>query len=278
MNLLPTVPFGKHAVTRLILGGNPLRGNSHYSAALDEDMRAYFTVARIKQTLFDAERHGINTVQARGDVLVQHCLREYWDEGGTLQFIAQSASELRDLAGHVRQLAQFGACGIYVHGTYTDQHFLDGNMGPVRDLAKAIRDTGVHTGVGTHIPEVLDLIESEGWDIDFYMACLYNLSKHSRESVLVTGVRQEEHFDHDDRLKMLAHIRQTPKTCLAFKVLGAGRCCESPEHVRDAFRSTLDDIKAHDAMVVGMFPKYRDQVSENCASVREILAGQESHA
>ena len=33
-------------------------------------MEAYFTVERIKQTLFACERHGINTVQVRGDALI----------------------------------------------------------------------------------------------------------------------------------------------------------------------------------------------------------------
>ena len=90
MDLLPTVPFGGKAVTRLIIGGNPFRGNSHFSSEMDEDMRGYYTVARIKETLFAAERCGINTLQVRGDVLMLQCVREYWDEGGAMQFIVQT--------------------------------------------------------------------------------------------------------------------------------------------------------------------------------------------
>ncbi|HOZ47616.1 MAG TPA: hypothetical protein PLO37_17595 [Candidatus Hydrogenedentes bacterium] len=272
MDLLPTVPFGGKAVTRLIIGGNPFRGNSHFSSEMDEDMRGYYTVARIKETLFAAERCGINTLQVRGDVLMLQCVREYWDEGGAMQFIVQTASELRDLRQHVKHLAAFGALGVYVHGTFTDRHFLEGNMAEVRDLAKSIRDTGVCAGLGTHIPEVIDLAEAEGWDLDFYMACLYNLSIRPRESALVAGAHQErEHFDHQDKWKMLERVRATDKTCLAFKVLGASRLCGSPEQVREAVATILGAIKPKDAMVVGMFTKYRDQIGENCRFVREIL-------
>jgi hypothetical protein len=270
VSTLPTVPFGNNRISRLIIGGNPFRGNSHLSPELSEDMARYYTVARVKETLFAAEREGINTVQARGDALILQIIREYWDEGGTMQFIVQTASELRDLGAHVRHLADFGATGVYVHGTFTDAHFLNGDMTPVRELTKRIRETGARVGLGTHIPEVIDLAEAEDWDLDFYMTCLYNISIQPRESAIVSGQHQEEHFDHVDKFKMFERIQATPKTCLAFKVLGAGRLCETPEQVRAEFSTALQAIKPEDAVVVGMFPKYRNQVAENCRFVREI--------
>ncbi|MBI4558429.1 MAG: hypothetical protein HY706_12680, partial [Candidatus Hydrogenedentes bacterium] len=81
----------------------------------------------------------------------------------------------------------------------------------------------------------------------------------------------EERFDHDDKYKMMAVVRATPKTCLAFKVLGATRLCDSPEQVRAAFATVYQGIKPQDAIVVGMFPKYRDQIAENAQFAREIL-------
>jgi len=273
MTLLPTVPFGDKQVSRLIIGGNPFRGNSHFSPEMSRDMSSFYTVARIKEVLFSAERHGINTVQARGDALVLQCIREYWAEGGTMHFIVQTASEFRDLHGHVEHLAEFGSLGIYIHGTFTDRHFQEGDLVEVRDLAKRIRDAGVQVGLGTHIPEVVDQAEDEGWDLDFYMACMYNLSVKPRESAIVSGGKhQKEQFDHGDADKMLARIRATDKTCLAFKVLGASRLCQRPEDVRAAFERVLTEIKPDDAMVVGMFPKYRDEIEENTRFVREILA------
>lgn len=277
MTLLPTTPLGAKQVTRLIIGGNPFRGNSHCSETMSREMEAYFTVERIKQTLFECERHGINTVQARGDAMILACIREYWAEGGTMHFIAQTASELRDLHGHVRHLARFGALGIYIHGTWTDRHYLEGGMGEVVGLAKAIRDTGVAVGLCTHIPEVIEMAEEKGWDIDFYMACIYNINREKRHSAIVTAEPgNEDHlFDHDDRYKMFETIRRTPKTCLAFKVLGAGRLCATPAQVRAALDTAYEGIKPRDACVVGMFPKHRGQVAENAAFAREILGQDE---
>jgi len=272
--MLPLVKLGNLHITRLTVGGNPFRGYSHRSDAMNRDMESYFTVARIKETLFACERAGINTVQARGDAMILACIREYWAEGGKMQFVAQTASELRDLRGHVRHLASFGASAIYIHGTWTDQHYVDGDMTEVADLAKAIRDTGVPAGLCTHIPEVIAFAEEKGWDLDFYMACLYNLSKQPRESALVSGVaaNEDDRFDDNDRFMMLETIRQTPKTCLAFKILGASRLCATPEQVREAFATAYRDIKPQDACVVGMFPKYRDQVRENVEIVTGLLS------
>ena len=98
-------------------------------------------------------------------------------------------------------------------------------------------------------------------------------SVRSRDSALVGNVFQCERFDHEDRFKILKRVRRTAKTCLVFKVLGAGRLCASPGEVRTAFATVLAAIKPRDAIVVGMFPKYRDQVAENCAFVREVLSG-----
>ncbi|MBI4560371.1 MAG: hypothetical protein HY706_22515, partial [Candidatus Hydrogenedentes bacterium] len=185
MNLLPTVPLGNASITRLIVGGNPFRANSHRSSEMSRDMLRYFTVEQIKRTMFDCERHGINTVQARGDVLIQACIREYWEEGGKIQFIVQTASELRDLHGHVRQLANFGTLAIYLHGTWVDNHYLAGDTREVEDLLKTIRDTGLPVGLGSHIPEVIELSEEKGWDVDFYMTCMYNIMAKPRESAIV---------------------------------------------------------------------------------------------
>jgi len=163
--------------------------------------------------------------------------------------------------------------GIYVHGSFTDRHYLEGDMTEVRELASWIRDTGVQVGLGTHVPEVIDLAEDENWDLDFYMASMYNLSVRPRESAIVGGEHQSgEHFDHDDKWRMFERIQATEKTCLAFKILGAGRLCDSPARVKEAFATAFAHIKARDAIVVGMFPRHSDQLAENSRFVREILS------
>ena len=59
------------------------------------------------------------------------------------------------------------------------------------------------------------------------------------------------------------------KTCLAFKILAGGRTCNTPEQVSDVFRFVLGHIKPTDAVVVGMYPRFTDQIKENADLVRK---------
>ena len=65
--------------------------------------------------------------------------------------------------------------------------------------------------------------------------------------------------------------RKTSKTCFLFKILAAGRVARSPEEVDKAFKEAFDNIKPQDCIVVGMFPRFKDEVKENCDRVRRIL-------
>jgi hypothetical protein len=65
--------------------------------------------------------------------------------------------------------------------------------------------------------------------------------------------------------------RQTSKTCFLFKILAAGRRTRSPEEIDKAFKEALDSIKPQDCVVVGMFPRFKDEINENCDRVRRIL-------
>ena len=58
------------------------------------------------------------------------------------------------------------------HGERTDAAYRDGKMATVREWCKQARDAGVMVGVGTHKPEVIALVEDQGWDVDFYAGCV----------------------------------------------------------------------------------------------------------
>jgi hypothetical protein len=276
MAQLPAVPFGPHSVTRLIVGGNPFCGNSHYSPAMSGEMSEYYSADRVVEVLERCAQAGINTVQARGDYhRVLHWLELYRRQGGTLQWIAQTASEMHNVFQNIRILAAAGAIGIYHHGTQTDRFWQAGEIDRAQDYLKCMRDCGVQVGLGTHIPEVICHAEERAWDVDFYMACFYNLSRQPRESALVSGVHafQDEQYLDEDRIRMCQVIRQTPKTCLAFKILAANRNCATQQDVRHAFQFAFDHIKDEDAVVVGMFPKHVDQISLNVEHTLQALQG-----
>src|SRR5438132_9748513 len=61
--LLPTIKLGPHAVSRLIIGGNPLYGYSHFNRMLSQHQQAWNTPERVVSLLQHCERHGINTWQ-----------------------------------------------------------------------------------------------------------------------------------------------------------------------------------------------------------------------
>lgn len=269
--MLPTIRIGEHDFTRLIIGGNPFSGGSHFSPELDRAFMDYYTNANIVAALLEAEHHGINTFLGRGDRHIQRALREYRNAGGTLQWIAQTASELRDLPGHIRQVASAGAVGIYHHGSRTDALWNEGRLDEVRELLKVIRDCGVLVGLGTHHPEVIVYAEEQDWDLDFYMASMYTLGGHrSADGYVASGGTPNEIYDDADREAMAAVLRGTVKPCLAFKILAAGRKCTSAQEVREAFRWSFANIKATDAVVVGMYQEHLNQVAMNAALTREF--------
>ena len=268
---VPQVPFGKHSVSRLIVGGNPVSGTAHLTNALGSEMVDYFTAANIKKLLRNCEEAGINVWQSRGDKHIRRILHEYRQEGGRIQWIGQTASELADVARNIREMAP-DAIGIYHHGSQTDRAWAAGKIDQVRDMLKVMRDQGVRVGLGTHIPEVVDYVESKGWDLDFYMTCVYNLSRTPEESSRLAGrTITGEYFHHPDRAKMLDRVHRTSKQCLIFKIYGATRNCGSEEQMRGVIRQAFEAAKPSDCVVVGMFPKYTEQVNQNCRLVREVL-------
>ena len=273
--LLPTVDLCGTAVTRLIIGGNPLRGYSHYSEQLDTEMVEYYTPENVTKALLDCEKNGINTMQSRGDEIVFSFVRRYREKGGTMNWIVQTASEKPDTDRNIRDIAAEGAFAIYFHGSETDLRWKEGRVDTIVDHLKTIRDTGCAVGLCSHMPEVLRYVEEKGWDIDFYTACVYNLSRVERRGPAASGERVAEPFDDADRDVMCEFIRSTSKPCLAFKLLAAGRNCTSRRTVGQAFRHVFCSIKPTDAAIVGMFQKHRDQVKENCEIVRELLGQHE---
>jgi hypothetical protein len=70
-------------------------------------------------------------------------------------------------------------------------------------------------------------------------------------------------FYRNDPQVMTRVVRQVKQPCLAFKILGAGRMCGSQETVREAFRFAFANIKPSDAVIVGMYPRFFDEIGAN---------------
>jgi hypothetical protein len=201
----------------------------------------------------------------RGDRHIRRAVNEYRNAGGTMQWIAQTASELADQHGHVRTLAGENTIAIYHHGSRTDRFWHEGRIDDVKELLSTMRECGVQVGLCSHLPRVIEYCEENEWDVDFYMASLYTTTWGQPD---VPG----EVYDDADREAMCATIRAVDRPCLAFKILAAGRNCGTPDDVREAFQYALGNIKPTDAVVVGMYQEHINQVKMNADIVREVLA------
>src|SRR5678815_4159544 len=61
--LLPTIKLGTHDVTRLIIGGNPIYGYSHFNRVLSQAMVNWHTPDHVDELLREVSASGINTWQ-----------------------------------------------------------------------------------------------------------------------------------------------------------------------------------------------------------------------
>jgi len=254
---MPMIQFGKYKISKLMVGGNPISGNSHVSSEVSQSMLDYFSEENVINLLRLCEENGINTWQSRGDRHIMRLLRVHRDEGGKLYWIVQTASEMADIPKNIKTIASNGAIGIYHHGSKTDEYWKNGQIDKVNEMLKVMRDTGVMVGLGSHIPEALEYAEEKGWDIDFYMACFYNPLKKRGQIDEKTGKPfRGEYYGDEDRDRMCKFIRQTDKICFGYKILAASRKCQTPESTKKAFEYALKNIKKNDAVVVGMFWPY----------------------
>jgi len=272
MDLLPTIDFFGHRVTRLTCGGNPLSGFSHISAEMDWEMICYYTMPRIQALLKDCWDAGMNTVQMRADRHLQRAYLEYRLAGGRMHWIAQTCSESLDIRANIRMTARYEPIAIYHHGSHVDTCWHTGRIDEIADLVKFIKDLGLPAGIATHIPQVIEYAEEKGWETDFYMGCFYNLARQYKTAPAVDqDAYKNDRFPPEDPPRMTAVLRNVPKPCLGFKILAASRNCATPAATRAAFEYAFANLKPTDAVVVGMYQKHKNQAAENAALVREIL-------
>jgi len=263
---LPRIRIGPHSISRLICGANPFNGGSHLSTFVNREMKSYYTPDQILKTLKRCEEVGINCWQA--SVRNMDLYRQLRDRGLRMQYICIEADPSR-----IPALARGGAIGVAHHGEVTDRLFKSGKIDEVHDFLKRVKDGGLQAGVSTHMPAVVDTIESRGWDVDYYMTCVYerHRSKEDLERLLGQApIPVGEVYLPLDPPRMFQAIQKTPRPCLAFKILAAGRLSNRKAWVEQAFRQTFESIKPGDGIIVGIYDRYSDQVAENAGYARRF--------
>ncbi|MDH7601536.1 MAG: hypothetical protein QHI38_05235 [Armatimonadota bacterium] len=246
------IKIGNLEVSRFILGGNPFSGFSHQSPELDRAMVHYFTVDRIKRVLREAESLGINTLVARADNHIVRVLIEYWDEGGKIQWIAQTAPEMLSIQRGIENAIKGGASACYIHGGVMDQLFETGRLDEVAPAIDMIRQAGIPAGIAAHNPEVHKWADRE-LDIDFHMCSYYNPAPRKESAEIRPGTI--ERFQDSDRDAMVETIRSLSSPAIHYKILGAGR-----KDPADAFAFAVKHLRPCDAVCVGIYDEHKSNM------------------
>ena len=234
-------------------------------------MKEYFTVEQTVQFLLDCEKAGINTHQFSPIATTSEVLTNVREAGSSMQFYGLHSG--RDgIESLIRESDPFA---LAHHGGATDQLFRANKSQEVHDYVKAVHDHGLLAGVSAHNPACIRRIADEDWEVDFFMCCFYYLTRKfshtGDEGVLAPETLQIDYpFYRDDPTTMTSVIRQVRQPCLGFKILGAGRLCANQEMVRNAFRFAFENIKPSDGVIVGMYPRFFDEVNADAQYAREF--------
>jgi hypothetical protein len=244
---LPKIKLGPLSVSKLIIGANPFSGFSHQGLQRDQEMLHYHTCKRIKDTLKKAEKLGINTHLSRADHHVMRYMMEYWDEGGKMQWFAQTCPELGEPEKGLHNAIQGKAKAIHIHGGQMDYMLANNQLHKVAPVIKQIRESGLLAGIAGHSTMVFEWAE-ENVDVDYYMCSYYNPIPRDKNAEHVAGT--DELYRAQDRLAMTSLIPRLSKPVIHYKVLGAGR-----NHPKEAFATMAQCMRPYDAVCVGIYLK-----------------------
>ncbi|MCX5769858.1 MAG: hypothetical protein NTZ09_06245 [Candidatus Hydrogenedentes bacterium] len=241
------VKLGNVTITRFIIGGNPFGGFSHQTLKRDDEMMDWYTTDRVKQAYKLAEKAGVTTHLGRVDEFIIRALREYWNDGGRIKWIAQTCPGVGTLMQGVENAIRGKAKCCFLHGGEMDHRVLTRQTRGIADAVAAIKDAGMAVGVAGHRIETIRWA-ADKLDLDFFMTCYYNPSDRTHQPH--RNLAEHERYLHRDREAMCAFIQQLPAPAIHYKVLAAGR-----HDPRDAFEYVAEVYRPGDAVCVGIFTK-----------------------
>jgi len=259
------VKIGKATISGLCIGGNPFSGFSHQTDQRNKEMAEFYTPDRIKQTLREAEKAGVNAFFGRTDDHVLGIVKSYWDEGGTIQWFAQVSQDKNDPESWRKWLKasiKLGATGAYLHGGAVDYWFANKMFGHFKEAMDMMREAGIVAGFAGHSPAAHDWI-NRNLDVDFQMCCHYNPTDRSK-SPHHSSVGEK--WSDDDRALMMKTIASIRKPVVHYKVFAGGN-----KPIVPAFNFLGTVVRPQDIVLVGVFTK------DNPNMIREDVSLFEQH-
>jgi hypothetical protein len=271
---LPRIRLGPHEVSRLIIGGNPVYGYSHFNRLFSQHMTAWHTPVRVQELLKRCEQCGLNTFQNSYAERTLADVDRYRAEGGTMHWLCLGKPDWDRFPEHIDDAAKHKPIGIAPHGALNERLHRQKKYDVLTDILKRIRNAGVLVGLSAHDPTLVEEAGERGWDVDYFMTSLYYLTRPKDEykKILGADLPLGEIYLPSDPPRMFKAIQAAAKPCLAYKVLAAGRRVGSPSEIRQCFETAFSNIKPTDAVIVGMYQQFGDQVGEDSAMVREIAS------
>lgn len=277
------VDFFGNKVSKLIVGDNPFTGHSYiHEFITGQEMKEYYTEEKILEAMHRMEELGINTMLPLASPKIIEILQHYRQNGGKMNFIFQHYAPV-PIEESLQQMMTVDPIGAYISGSFIDMNYENGDKQAILDMLHTARKSGLKIGMGTHRPEVIELCEKEGWDIDFYMACMYNMrrGREGEPSGFLTGKTKEGLIAFPaDRPVMLEALKNIKKPILAFKIFAGGQMLAGKNEqerkvlIEDTYNTVFNTLKEDDMAVIGVFQKYHDQILENVSIFEEWLAKQ----
>lgn len=251
-------------MSRFLLGCNPFGGFAHQTRARDEEMRDWYTMARVQEAFRLAEAAGITAHLGRADEFIMRALREHWNGGGKLSWIAQTCPGVGTLRHGITNAIAGRAKCCFVHGGELDYRVANGDTREVFEAIAMIKSHGMAAGVAGHRTDTIRWA-ADRLDLDFFMCSYYNPDDRTKQAH--RDYSAEEVYDPAHREAMCALIHELPKPAIHYKVLAAGR-----NDPADAFAYVADAYRPGDAVCVGIFTKDNpDMIQEDVDLLERAL-------
>ncbi|MBW7995592.1 MAG: hypothetical protein FVQ81_03250 [Candidatus Glassbacteria bacterium] len=243
-------------VSRIILGTNPFSGFSHQGLDRDREMIRFYTARKVLDTMHEAQRLGINTVIARTDNFVIRMLMEFEQEGGSLQWFAQTCPEVGPQEMCIERAAAMNAPACHLHGGVADHLYLNGRLDEFKPLVAMIKERGMLAAIAAHQPEVFEWA-AENLELDYFMCSYYNPIPRGRDPRHVSG--QEEVYEQAHRERVTGLIQTLPAPAIHYKVMAAGR-----NDPAEALGYVAGKLRPDDPVCIGVYTADKqNMIAEN---------------
>ena len=260
---IPQVTIAGVTIPRMIVGSNPISGFSHQIHNMTLAYLDYFNQENTTLFLKRCEEAGLTLWLMQNEDKTRAAIKARWAAGSKMRVYFLGRLDAQGKLS--KDILEYKPAFYIHHGNVTDTLFKNGKQELVHDFVKRVHDElGIPAGVSAHNPDCIKYIEDKGWEVDLYQCCLYYVTRPKDEiQAKLGGAPLGESFLDTDRDHMLKLVQEVKKPCIVFKILGAGWHCNNDSAVENAFRYTLERIKKTDAFLVGMWPKFKDEISQN---------------